>query len=106
MGQGDESLPAVLIVMWLVGLYLATRALGFEHMRTESDRAVEDQRLVAMIRGFHAEADGVYGSPRIFRDLREAGETCGLNRVARLMREHRIRAVRGYKAPRHRVGRS
>ena len=35
---------AVLIVMWLVGLYLATRALGFEHMRTESERAVADAR--------------------------------------------------------------
>jgi putative transposase len=70
-----------------------------------SDRAVEDQRLVGLIRGFHAETDGVYGSPRIFHDLREVGETCGLNRVARLMREHRIRAVRDYKAPRHRVGR-
>lgn len=71
-----------------------------------SDRAAEDQRLVGLIRGYHAEAHGVYGSPRIFRDLREAGEACGLNRVARLMREHRIRAVRGYKAPRHRVGRT
>ncbi len=70
-----------------------------------SDRAREDQRLVGLIRGFHAESDGVYGSRRIFKDLREIGETCGLNRVARLMRQHRIKAVRGYKAPRHRVGR-
>lgn len=36
----------------------------------------------------------------MFADLREAGELCGKHRVARIMREHRIKAVRGYKAPR------
>jgi putative transposase len=40
---------------------------------------------------------GIYGSPRVFLDLREAGETCSKHRVARLMRLHRIRPVRGYK---------
>jgi len=70
-----------------------------------SDRAKENRRLVGLIRGFHAESGGVYGSPRIYRDLRESGERCGLNRVARLMHKHRIRAIRGYKAPRYRVGR-
>ena len=69
-----------------------------------SDRSLEDARLVVRIRRFHRDAEGVYGSPRIYGDLREAGETCGLNRVARLMREHGIRAIRGYKAPRHRSG--
>jgi len=38
--------------------------------------------------------------PRVFLDLREAGETCSLNHVARLMKEHKIKALRGYKAPR------
>jgi len=73
--------------------------------RPLSDRAIEDQRLVDRIRKFYKDSQKVYGSPRIFLDLREAGESCGINRVARLMREHKIRAVRGYKAPRHRVGR-
>ena len=41
----------------------------------------------------------------MFGDLREAGETCGKHRVARIMREHRIKALRGYKAPRHIAGR-
>lgn len=43
---------------------------------------------------------GIYGSPRVFLDLREAGEQIGHNRVARIMRNHRIRAIRGYKTPR------
>ncbi len=41
----------------------------------------------------------------MFADLREAGERCGKNRVARIMREHKIKALRGYKAPRRIVGR-
>ena len=49
--------------------------------------------------------DGVYGAPRVFGDLREAGETCGKHRVARIMRRHKIKAIRGYKAPRHIAGR-
>ncbi|BDU56948.1 hypothetical protein LTEGF4_26290 (plasmid) [Limnohabitans sp. TEGF004] len=35
----------------------------------------------------------------MFVDLREAGETCGKDRVERLMRSHKIQAVRGYKSP-------
>lgn len=70
-----------------------------------SDRAIEDRRLLTLIRDSYAASSGVYGSPRVFADLREAGETCGKHRVARIMREHKIKALRGYKAPRHIVGR-
>jgi putative transposase len=47
---------------------------------------------------------GIYGSPRIFCDLREAGVACGENRVAKLMRAAQIKSVRGYKRPRYKVG--
>lgn len=70
-----------------------------------SDRAIEDQRLLGVIRDSYVASSGVYGSRRVFGDLREAGETCGKHRVAKIMRENRIKAVRGYKAPRHIVGR-
>lgn len=70
-----------------------------------SDRAIEDQRLLGLIRDSYRASHGVYGSPRIFLDLREIGEGCGKNRVARLMRIHKIKALRGYKAPRVIVGR-
>ena len=70
-----------------------------------SDRAIEDQRLLALIRESCAASSGVYGYPRVFADLREAGETCGKHRVARIMRENQIKALRGYKAPRRIVGR-
>lgn len=70
-----------------------------------SDRAIEDQRLLALIRDAYAASGGVYGSPRVFLDLREAGETCGKHRVARIMKAHKIKALRGYKAPRAIAGR-
>jgi putative transposase len=72
--------------------------------RPLSDRAIEDERLLELVRESHAASGGIYGSPRIFLDLREAGERVGRKRVARIMREHRIRAIRGYKKPRHLVG--
>jgi putative transposase len=70
-----------------------------------SDRAIEDQRLLVLIRASYTGSSGVYGAPRVFLDLREAGETCGKHRVARIMRINNIKALRGYKAPRHIVGR-
>lgn len=73
--------------------------------RPLSDRAIEDQRLLGVIRDSYVASGGVYGSPRVFLDLREAGERCGRHRVARIMREHKIKALRGYQAPRRVVGR-
>jgi putative transposase len=70
-----------------------------------SDRAIEDRRLLGLIRDSYTGSSGVYGYPRVFADLRETGEACGRHRVARIMREHRIKALRGYKAPRHIAGR-
>lgn len=40
-----------------------------------SDRASDDQRLLGVIRDSYAASGGVYGSPRVFGDLREAGDT-------------------------------
>jgi putative transposase len=56
-------------------------------------QAREDERLVAQIRHFWNESDGAYGSPGIFLDMREVGESRGKNRVANLMRENGICAV-------------
>jgi hypothetical protein len=70
-----------------------------------SDRAVDNQRVLALTLASYQGSSGVYGAPRVFLDLREVGETCSLNRVARLMKEHKIKALRGYKAPRVIAGR-
>ena len=70
-----------------------------------SDHAREDARLLDLIRASYTASHGVYGSRRIFGDLREAGESCGLHRVERIMRENRIKPVRGYKKRRGTAGR-
>ena len=69
-----------------------------------SDRALEDQRLLGLIRESYTTSHGVYGAPRIFLDLREAGETCSKHRVARIMRVNKIKALHGYRSPRYAKG--
>jgi putative transposase len=50
-------------------------------------------------------SQGVYGAPRVFLDLREAGETCSKHRVEHLMRENGLRALHGYRTRRWVIGR-
>jgi len=68
--------------------------------RPLSNRARDDERLLVLIRASHTASGGIYGSPRVTADLREAGERCSKNRVARLMRLKEIRGITGYKTPR------
>jgi putative transposase len=69
-----------------------------------SDRAQEDARLLRLIRASFTASQGIYGAPRVFLDLREAGEGCSKHRVARLMREHQLRTLHGYRMRRWSVG--
>ena len=82
-----------------------SRSRFYEWLRNPlSDRALEDQRLLGLIRTAYTASSGVYGAPRIFLDLREAGETCSKHRVARIMRANNIKARHGYRAPRYARG--
>jgi transposase-like protein len=55
--------------------------------RPVSPRALEDLRLTERIQELHGLRRGVYGSPRIWSDLRvDDGEKLGRKRVERLMR--------------------
>jgi putative transposase len=69
-----------------------------------SNRAQEDARLLRLVRASFTASHGIYGAPRVFLDLREAGETCSKHRVARLMRENGLRALHGYRMRRWAVG--
>jgi putative transposase len=62
-----------------------------------SDRAREDQRLLKLIKEYYIASGATYGSPWIHRDLREAGETCNVHRVAKIMRKNKLKAQIGYK---------
>ncbi len=70
-----------------------------------SNRAKEDARLLRLIRASFVASQGIYGAPRVFLDLREAGETCSKHRVARLMRTNGLRALHSYRTRRWSVGR-
>lgn len=68
-------------------------------VRPPSQRSIDDARLLKLIRESRKASGRTYGSPRILCDLREVGEHCGNNRVAKIMKRNNIRAQRGYKKP-------
>ncbi len=70
--------------------------------RPPSQRSIDDDRLLGMIRESHEASGRIYGAPRILCDLREVGECVGKNRVAKIMKRNKIRAQRGYKQPGYR----
>ena len=60
--------------------------------RPESRRAARDRQLRVAIRASHEASHRHYGRPRVWKDLREAGEHVSEKRVARLMRAEGVRA--------------
>ncbi len=71
---------------------------GYHAWAARAPSAGEKRRaeLVAAIEVIHAEVRGRYGSPRMTAELNARGHACSENTVARLMREHGVRA----RAPR------
>jgi putative transposase len=67
--------------------------------RDDSPTAAWREELLAAIAQVHTEVKGRYGSPRMAAELIARGHPCSENTVARIMREHGIRA----NAPRRRV---
>ena len=60
--------------------------------RPTSEHERENARLLQAIKQSHDASDGTYGSPRVVRDLIDAGFACSENRVARLMQAAGIKA--------------
>jgi hypothetical protein len=60
--------------------------------RQVSMRQQENEELLERIRAIHAQSRRLYGSPRIRAELHEQGFRCGKNRVARIMKDHALRA--------------
>jgi putative transposase len=65
-----------------------------------SKRQQANTKLREKIRTVHRDSGESYGSPRVYQALKEQGEPCSENRVARLMREDGLQAKtkRRYKA--------
>lgn len=60
--------------------------------RKHSVRKRENAELATQIEAIHEASRGTYGSPRVYEALRQGGRRVSENRVARIMREHGIKA--------------
>jgi len=64
-------------------------------LRATSRRDLANREMLAEIRRIHQSECIVYGSPRVHKELIARGFQCSENRVARMMRAHKIRAQQG-----------
>ncbi|WP_436873071.1 IS3 family transposase [Acinetobacter haemolyticus] len=69
-----------------------------------SKTARKRQQLSGLIKQFWLESGGVYGYRKIHCDLKDVGESCGINRVHRLMKANGLKSQRGYRKPRNYAG--
>ena len=69
-----------------------------------SKRSLDNQVLIGEIKQFYAISGNIYGSPRIYRDCKAAGLICSENRVAKLMQNAKLHAIRGYRKARYKAG--
>lgn len=63
----------------------------------QCQRKKDDAHLLGYVKQFWLESGGVYGYRKITMDMKALGETCGRNRILRLMKGAGISAQRGYK---------
>lgn len=60
--------------------------------RPESKRSRANKTLIDKIKRSHRASREIYGSPKVHKDLIAAGESCSVNRVARLMKAADIKS--------------
>jgi putative transposase len=69
--------------------------------RPESERDKQNVTFKKLIKGIHTDYRGVYGAPRMCAELNALGHHCGVNRIAKLMRQAGLKG-----RPRRRARRS
>ena len=72
--------------------------------RPESNRATSNRAILVRIRESFEASHQTYGSPRVWRDLRDWNVPCSENRIARLMRQAGIVARPRLKRPPYDLG--
>jgi putative transposase len=60
----------------------------------KSKRQQDNEQLLLKIESIHQQSRKQYGSPKVYRQLRQDGEVCNHKRVERLMRENQLKAKR------------
>lgn len=78
---------------------LSVSRSGYYGWRTRpaSARTKTNARLLQHIRAIHVSSRENYGAVKTWEELTQAGESCGLNRVARLRQAHGIEAKRMHR---------
>jgi putative transposase len=72
--------------------------------RSGKFRAKENRCLLGHIKQSWLASGAVYGYRKIFDNLKEIGERCGINRIRRLMRSEGIRSQTGYAKRKYKNG--
>lgn len=88
-GKYPLELMCGLLLVSRSGYYAWLRRLGREPGQREKRR----MELVEKIRVSHEQSRSTYGSPRVYQELKAAGEGVCRNTVARLMRQEQIRSI-------------
>jgi len=70
----------------------------------QSLRKADDARVLGLIKQAWLESGCIYGYRKIYDELRSLGEKSCRNRIARLMRQEKLKAQVGYKRPRYHGG--
>lgn len=60
--------------------------------RKPSKRASDNEALIEEIKKAYKKGRGLYGSPRIYAELKKEGKKCSRKRVAKLMKKEKIQA--------------
>jgi transposase InsO family protein len=58
-----------------------------------SPKATQRQQLIAKIKAVHQNTNGIYGSPKVYQELKKQGESVCENTVAKLMSQNQIRSI-------------
>ena len=61
--------------------------------RPESTRSMKDRQILKEIKSIHAESRKTYGSPRVYQELKKTELACGLNKVAKMMKNNDIYSI-------------
>ena len=83
--QTEKAGSGYTLRQWCRALGVSRSGYHAWRTRPRSARAKRDERLRVLIGASFEGSRKTYGSPRILRDVREAGEKVGRNRVIRLM---------------------
>ncbi len=84
---------AVWPVAWMCAALNVSRS-GFHAWltRSPSQRAHDDEAILAKVRTSFVGSDRTYGARRVWHDVLAEGLACGLHRIERIMRENAMRA--------------